>query len=88
MDDLEMVLRFRKETLDYEHVLDGGAASAYPLVLQIRTVFGNQHFGPKELTHATGLSRATACRQIDRLYRAGALTKRGYGDYVLDGVNL
>lgn len=26
-EDLEMVIRFRKETLDYEHVLDGGAAT-------------------------------------------------------------
>jgi hypothetical protein len=86
-EDLEMVLRFRKETLDYEHVLDGGAAPAYPLVLQIRTAFENQPFGPKELTHATGVSRATACRQINQLFRAGVLTKRGYGEYVLDGVS-
>jgi DNA-binding transcriptional ArsR family regulator len=85
-EDLEMVLRFRKVTLDYEHVLEGGAASAYPLILQMRTAFNSQPFGPKELTHATGISRATACRQIDRLFRAGVLTKRGYGQYVLDGV--
>jgi Fic family protein len=82
-EDLEMVLRFRKETLDYEHVLEGGAASAYPLILQIRTAFGAQVFGAKELTHATGVSRATAHRQIDRLYRAGALQKRGFGEYCL-----
>jgi hypothetical protein len=86
MDDLEMVLRFRKETLDYEHVMDGGGASAYPLIGQIRSAFGSQPFGPKELTHATGVSRATASRQIGLLSRAGVLTKRGYGDYVLDGV--
>jgi hypothetical protein len=84
-EDLEIVLRFRKETLDYEHVMDGGAASAYPLILQIRTEFGSQAFGPKELTHATGVSRATACRQLNGLLRAGVLTKRGYGEYVLDG---
>jgi len=30
--DLEMVLRFRPETLDYEHVLAGGAAALYPLL--------------------------------------------------------
>jgi RecA-family ATPase len=85
-EDLEMVLRFRKETLDYEYVLEGGAAPLYPLILQIRTAFGTQSFGPKELCHATGVSRATAHRQIDRLFRAGALSKRGFGDYVLDGV--
>ena len=81
--DLEMLLRFRTETLDYEHVLEGGAAPLYPLVLQIQTAFGSDTFGPKELSHATGVGRATAHRQIDRLYRAGVLLKRGFGEYVL-----
>lgn len=85
-EDLEMVLRFRKETLDYEHVVVGGAAPLYPLVLQIRTAFGTQRFGPKELCHTTGVSRATAHRQIDRLFRAGALNRCGFGEYVLDGM--
>jgi RecA-family ATPase len=88
MEDLEMVLRFRKEGLDYQHVIEGGASSAYPLILQIHTTFGSQAFGPKQLTHETGVSRATASRQVDKLFRAGALTKRGYGEYVLDGVKL
>jgi len=74
---------FRKQSLDYEHVLDGGAASAYPLILQLQNAFGKEPFGAKELTHETGVSRATAHRQIERLYRTGALTKRGYGEYVL-----
>ena len=82
-EDLEMVLRFRKETLDYEHVLEGGAALLYPLVLQIRTAFGAAAFSPKDLAHATGASRATAHRQIDRLYRANAIQKHGYGEYVV-----
>jgi hypothetical protein len=81
--DLEMVLRFRKETLDFEHVLEGGAASLYPVVQQLQRAFGSQAFGPKELIHETGISRATAHRQIDRLYSAGVLQKRGYGEYVL-----
>lgn len=82
LEGVEMVLRFRRDSLDYEHVLEGGAAPLYPLVLQIQTTFGSQPFGAKELAHATGVSRATAHRQIDRLYRAGALTKRGFGEYV------
>jgi len=84
-EDLEAVLRFRKETLDFEHVLEGGAASCYPLLLQLRNEFGTEVFGPKELSHRTGVSRATAHRQIDRLHRSGVLTKRGYGDYSLVG---
>lgn len=86
LSDVEMVLRFRKDTLDYEHVLEGGAAVFYPLLLQIENAFGSQPFGPKELCHATGVSRATAHRQIDRLHRSGALFKRGYGEYTLIGL--
>ena len=80
-EDLEMVLRFRKETLDYEHVLSGGAASPYPALVQIRNTFGTQTFSPKQLAHGTGQSIATAHRQISRLYGAGALNKRGFGEY-------
>jgi hypothetical protein len=81
--DVEMVLRFRAETLDYEHVLEGGAAPHYPLLVQIRKEFGNRSFSPKDLYQATGVARATAFRQIERLSRAGALTKRGHGEYAL-----
>ena len=86
LEGTEMVLRFRKETLDHEHVLEGGAAPLYPLVLQLQSTFGTQTFGPKELCHATGLSKAAAHRQPDRLGRTGVLTKRGFGQYVLAGV--
>jgi hypothetical protein len=81
--DVEMVLRFRKETLDYEHVLEGGAAPHYPLLLQIQLAFRKQSFTPKDLCMATGVARATSFRQIERLCRAGALQKRGHGEYVL-----
>ncbi|HXP87704.1 MAG TPA: AAA family ATPase [Bryobacteraceae bacterium] len=81
LDGTEMVLRFRRETLDHEHVMKGGAAPLYPLVLQLRSVFGREIFGQKELSLATGVSRSTAGRQIDKLHRARALTKRGFGDY-------
>lgn len=81
--DVEMVLRFRQGTLDYEHVLEGGAAPFYPLILQLRNEFGSETFGAKELSHRTGVSRATAHRQIDRLYRSDVLVKHGYGEYYL-----
>ena len=82
-NDIEMLLRFRKETLDYEHVLEGGAASVYPLLSQIRHTFGDRTFAPKDLCMATGVARATAFRQIDRLFGSGALQKRGRGEYSL-----
>ena len=68
--DLEMVLRFRKETLDFEFVIAGGAASLYPELLRLKTAFGTNAFSPKNLTFETGLSRTAAHRLIARLYRA------------------
>ena len=82
-EDLEIVLRFRKETLDYAIVLEGGASTLYPTLLQLQTTFGRESFGPKELSQATGSSRATAHRIIERLSRAAAFQKRSHGDYVL-----
>ncbi len=80
---VDMVLRFRESTLDYEHVLEGGAASLYPLLLTLKTVFAEQTFTPQDLSLKTGVSRATAHREIERLYRADVLTKRGHGQYNL-----
>lgn len=82
-EDLEMVIRFCAETLSFDYVLKGGAASLYPVLLQIETAFGRDAFSPKDLAHATGWSRATAHRHIDRLHRAGALDKRGFGNYAV-----
>jgi len=83
IEDVEAVLRFRRETLDYEMVLEGGAASLYPELLQVKNEFGDTAFGPKELSHQTGASRATANRIICRLAGAGILTRVGFGEYRL-----
>jgi hypothetical protein len=83
LEGTEMVLRFRKDTLDHEHVLEGGAAPSYPLLMSLRAIFAGKTFSPKALSHETGVSRATAHRQIERLHRANALVKRGHGDYEL-----
>lgn len=83
IEGTEMVTRFLKPTLNYEHILEGAASVHYPVLLQIKSKFGTSTFGPKELSHETGLSRATANRQIERLYRGGALAKRGFGEYAV-----
>jgi hypothetical protein len=82
-EGVQTVVRFRKDSLDHEHVLSGGAAPFFPLLLQLRDAFGSQPFSPKDVTHQTGVSRSTAHRQITRLYHAGALKKGTYGEYVL-----
>jgi hypothetical protein len=82
-EDMYIVLRFRKETLNYEFVLESGAASMYPMLQQIQAEFGTEPFGIKALTNRMGESRATAYRQIDRLRQADAIRKLGHGEYVL-----
>jgi hypothetical protein len=73
--DVHLVLRFREKTEDYEHVIESGAAAFYPLMRQIQAEFGDVPFGVGELTQATGVSRATAHRWLDRLRFAGVLHK-------------
>lgn len=82
-EGLEAVVRFRPATLDYEFVLEGGAATLYPSVVEIKRAFGDRTFSPKELCHQTGMARATAHRLIGRLLATGVLSRRGYGEYVL-----
>jgi hypothetical protein len=83
-DEYHLVLRFRKETLNFEHVLDGAASEFYPAIKQIDSELGRTVlFGPPELMQATGVSRATAYRIITRLRHAGALEKVNSGTYRL-----
>ncbi len=81
--DVHLVLRFRETTEDYEFVLENSAAVWYPAMREIKGEFGKNAFGIKDLSQATGASRVTAFRLIERLRSAGAIQKVGYGEYVL-----
>jgi hypothetical protein len=83
-EDREMVLRFRPQYLNFEHVLSGSAAGMYPHVLTISRTFGKRTFSPKEYVLETGMSRQNATRLLGRLASAGALRKVGYGEYSLE----
>ena len=84
LEGVEMVLKFNKETLAMEHVLEGGAASVYPLMVQLKTAFGTNRFAPRQLTHELGIARATAARTISRLLAVGVIHRLGYGEYALE----
>ena len=43
------VLRFREQTLDYEHVHEGHAATDWPHVLDLKRHFGTKSFSPKSV---------------------------------------
>jgi hypothetical protein len=81
--DVHLVLRFRENTEQYEHVLESSAAAWYPLMRQIRAEFGKEPFGPKALTQITGVTSATVHRWLDRLQIAGAVQRLGRGEYRL-----
>lgn len=82
-DDHQMVIRFRKQTLDYALVFDGPASSMFSELQQIHAEFGDSTFSPKDLCHATGWARATAFRTLAKLRAAGALAWRTGGNYML-----
>ncbi len=86
--DVEVLLRFRADTLDYEYVISGSAAPLYPFIQQVHSIFGSNSFSPKDLYVEAGVSRSTAHRYIDRLHRAEVLRKRGHGNYVLTATAL
>jgi hypothetical protein len=79
--DVECVLKFRTATLDYEHVLEGGASPLYPMLLQLEQMFGDQVFTPKELQDKGVMPRTTVHRTLNSLMRAGVLRKHKYGEY-------
>jgi RecA-family ATPase len=78
----QFVLRFVKDSISYEHLMEGEESSVYPLIRDIQAGFGSQQFSAKDLCMHTGVSRATAHRQLGKLYRGGILTKKGNGDYI------
>jgi hypothetical protein len=73
----EMCLRFVREHLRYDFVLEGAAASLYPFLLDIFTAFGQADFTVKVLCEETHMARATAFRHVQQAFRAGALAKNG-----------
>jgi hypothetical protein len=55
-----MVLRFDKESLAMQHVLDGSASVFYPHIANLRNAFGAQPFSPKGMSQEIGFTRPTA----------------------------
>jgi len=74
LEGTEMVLRFRKDTLDHEHVLEGGVAPFYPILLQLQTAFGGDHHRQRALLPRTGYVALAGSTMVG--YIAGHLTTR------------
>jgi len=79
--DLSLVVKFQLESLDYYFVMDGAAAPDYPFLVQLRSEFGTGTFTPKSVGMATGLSRPSIHRYIERLRQANAIIRTGTGEY-------
>jgi hypothetical protein len=81
IQDFEAVLRFHVASLDYQHVLDGPAASTFVELQELHRTFADREFMQKDVCAETGLARSTAFRLLARLYAAGAVEKPSYGLY-------
>jgi hypothetical protein len=75
-----MVLKFNVETLSFDFVLKGGAASEYQRIVQIADTFGARPFSPKTLSQELG-SRATPGS-----WRIGILHRIRHGEYILGDI--
>jgi hypothetical protein len=75
----DMVLRLRTndDFVGFEFVLEGGAATLYPFLYNLKLEFAGRTFSVKDIMTEMGVPRATAFRDVRRLYRAGALQKTG-----------
>jgi hypothetical protein len=83
LDGFEAVIRFRKNTLDYEVVLEGAGAPIFVELCQLRNAFEDRIFSPKECYQELGMSRTNAFRLIGKLTAADVLERQGYGQYRL-----
>jgi hypothetical protein len=87
--DTHLVIRYRKETEDYDFVLENSAAELFPLLKQIHAEFADKTFAPADLAESTGLSRQTITRKIERLREANLLIRLKYGQYrIASGLKL
>jgi hypothetical protein len=81
---LEMTLRFEKESMGYELILEGTAAEHYPMILQIQAEFGSTPFDAKGLQAVLGVKQSQVYRHIRMLIEADVLTKNAHGAYQLN----
>jgi predicted HTH transcriptional regulator len=77
------VLRFEKPRSTTSTCWRAAAQHSTRSYEQIKAHLGMKPFSPKDLCHETGVSHATAHRQIDRLRQCGVLNKCARGQYVM-----
>jgi hypothetical protein len=77
------ILRFREETQDYEHVIEGGGAEHWPILIDLKTHFSGQPFTSKQVYQELTISRSTGTRVLNRLLSVGAIRKLSFGTYSL-----
>jgi hypothetical protein len=77
LEELDMVVRFEKDTLDYDWVFEGAASDEYPAVRQLEIEFGQCAFTVKQIISQLGWSRAKAYRTLQKMTYSGLLDKNG-----------
>jgi hypothetical protein len=77
------ILRFREETQDYEHVIEGGGAELWPILIDLKTHFSGQTFTSQQVYQELAISRSTGTRVLNRLLSTGVIRKLSFGTYSL-----
>ena len=77
LEELDLVLRFQKDTLDYDWVMEGTLSTLYPEIRQLELRFPGRAFTVKEIASELGWSRPTAYRILNRLRFGTLIDKRG-----------
>lgn len=81
MPERMMTIAYDANIGAFVHLLDGGAAPYYPLILEMRRTLQSQVFTAGDLQEAQGLSRATAYRHLTALANAGAVLRERFNEY-------
>jgi hypothetical protein len=72
---IEMALRFRQDTLDYDLILEGSAAQNYPELMQLHRAFPGISFTAKDISNELGWARTSTYRVLNRLTQANVFRR-------------
>lgn len=74
---LQMALKFREDTLDFDWVMDGPAAEEFPRLRHLLRAFRGKSFTVPEITKEIGWAKTQAYALMSRLGSSGLVLKDG-----------
>lgn len=72
----QFAVRFREESLDYDLIVEGGAAEYLPHLIDLYREFQGVPFTQKQTTEELGWTRSTASRYLRRFLSSGGILEK------------